>query len=148
MINNNTWFPSAYDMPHDLSVVTNLHLNKRLQVSANFAYSSGRPISLPEYKYYAGDEVVVYFSDKNEYRIPSYHRLDITLSYDESLRLKKRWKGRWSFSLLNVYGRKNAYTIYYKKEDPSIDNDYNRFSQYKLYLIGRPVPTVSYFFIF
>lgn len=148
MINNNVWFPSSYDRPHDFSVVTNLHLNKRLQLSANFTYSSGRPISLPEYKYFTGNEVVVFFSDKNQYRIPPYHRLDFTLSYDESLRLKKKWKGRWSFSILNVYGRKNAYTVYYKKEDPSIDNDYNRFSLYKLYLIGRPVPTVSYFFIF
>ena len=148
MINNNMWYPSSYDMPHDLSIVSNLHLNKRLQVSANFSFTSGRPITLPEYKYFTGHEVAVFFSDKNEYRIPAYHRLDFTLSYDESLRVNKKWKGRWSFSLLNVYGRKNAYTIYYKKEDPSEENDYNRYSLYKLYLIGRPVPTISYFFIF
>ncbi|MBN1789628.1 MAG: TonB-dependent receptor [Bacteroidales bacterium] len=148
MINGNNWFPSSYDRPHDVTVVSNLHLNKRLQLSANFTYASGRPITLPEYKYFADDEVVVYFSDRNEYRIPPYHRLDITLSFDESLRIKKKWKGRWSFSILNVYGRRNAYTVYYKKEDPSELNDYNRFSLYKLYLIGRPLPTVSYLFMF
>jgi hypothetical protein len=148
MINNNTWFPSSYDRPHDISIVSNWHVNKRLQLSANFTYSSGRPITLPEYKYFAGNEVVVYFSDKNQYRIPPYHRLDFTLSYDESLRIKKKWKGRWSFSILNVYGRKNAYTVYYKKEDASIVNDYNPYSMYKLYLIGRPVPAITYFFIF
>lgn len=148
MINENSWFPSSYDRPHDVTVVSNLHLNKRLQLSANFTFSSGRPITLPEYKYFADDEVVVFFSDRNQYRIPPYHRLDFTLSFDESLRLKKKWKGRWSFSILNVYGRRNAYTVYFKKEDPSEQNDYNRYGLYKLYLIGRPLPTVSYLFIF
>lgn len=148
MLNNNTWFPSSYDKPHDLSVVANIHLNKRLQFSSNFSFSTGRPVTLPEYRYFAGNEVVVFFSDKNQYRIPTYHRLDITLSIDESLKLRKKWKGRWSFSVLNVYGRRNAYTIYYKKEDPSPANNYNRYSLYKLYLIGRPIPSVSYSFIF
>jgi hypothetical protein len=148
IINHNRYYPSSYDRPHDFSIMANFHQNKRLMFSANFTFSSGRPVTLPEYKYFSGNESVVFFSDKNKYRIPSYHRLDLTISLDESLRLKKKWKGSWSFSVLNVYGRKNAYTIYYKMEDPSPANDYNRFSLYKLYLIGRPVPTISYSFKF
>jgi len=148
MINRNSWFPSSYDKPHDFTIVANYHINKRVQFSANFNFSTGRPITLPEYKYFVGNEVVVYFSDKNKYRIPPYHRLDLSFSVDESLYLKKKWKGRWSFSLLNVYGRKNAYTVYYKKENASQLNDYNQYSMYKLYLIGRPVPVISYSFIF
>ncbi len=147
-INNNTYYPSSYDRPHDFSIIANYHLNKRITFTANFSYSTGRPVTLPEYKYFSGNDVVVYFSDKNRYRIPDYNRLDFTISIDESLHLKKKWKGSWSFSVLNVYGRKNAYTIYYKMEDPSPVNDYNRFSLYKLYLIGRPVPTITYSFIF
>lgn len=148
MINRNSWFPSSYDKPHDFTIITNYHVNKRVQISANFTFSTGRPITLPEYKYFVGNEAVVYFSDKNKYRIPPYHRLDLSFSVDESLYLKKKWKGRWSFSLLNVYGRKNAYTVYYKKENPSQLNDFKQFSMYKLYLIGRPVPVISYSFIF
>ncbi|MBN2482487.1 MAG: TonB-dependent receptor [Bacteroidales bacterium] len=148
IINNGRYFPSSYDKPHDFTVVANYHVNKRLSFSANFTYSTGRPVTLPEYKYLSRDEYVVFFSDKNRYRIPSYHRLDITLRYDESLRIKKKWKGSWSFSILNVYGRRNAYTVFYKEETPSGQNDFNRFSLYKLYLIGRPVPTVTYNFIF
>lgn len=148
MINGNRTYPSSYDRPHDFTVVANYQFNKRLHLSANFTYASGRPVTLPEYKYFSGNEVVVYFSDKNKYRIPAYHRLDLTLSLDESLRLKKKWKGSWSLSLLNVYGRKNAYTIYYKQEEPSVVNNYNRFSMYKLYLIGMPLPTLSYSFTF
>jgi hypothetical protein len=147
-INNNRYFPSSYDRPNDFNTVMNYHVNKRLQFSANFTYCTGRPITLPEYKYLEGNEVVVFFSDKNAYRIPPYHRLDLTITLDESLRIKKRWKGSWSFSLLNVYGRRNAYTVFYKKEEPSHANDYNRYSLYKLYLIGQPVPTLSYSFIF
>lgn len=148
MINGNRTYPSSYDRPHDFTVVANYHINKRLHLSANFTYATGRPVTLPEYKYFSGNEVVVYFSEKNKYRIPDYHRLDLTLSFDESLRLKKKWKGSWSVSLLNVYGRKNAYTVYYKQEEPSIINNYNRFSLYKLYLIGMPLPTLSYSFTF
>ncbi|MBN1159178.1 MAG: TonB-dependent receptor [Bacteroidales bacterium] len=147
-INNGRYFPSSYDKPHDFTVVANYHMNKRLSLSANFTYTTGRPVTLPEYKYVSRNEYVVFFSDKNKYRIPSYHRLDITLRYDESLRIRKKWKGSWSFSILNVYGRKNAYTVFYKEETPSGQNDYNRFSLYKLYLIGRPVPTITYNFIF
>ncbi len=148
MINNGRFFPSSYDKPHDFTVVANYHVNKRLSFSANFTYSTGRPVTLPEYKYVTGDDYIVYFSDKNKYRIPSYHRLDFTMRIDESLRIKKKWKGSWSFSILNVYGRKNAYTVFYKKEAPSEKNDYNRFSLYKLYLIGKPVPSITYNFIF
>jgi hypothetical protein len=148
IINYNNYFPSSFDKPHDLTIVANYHFNKRLKLSANFNYSSGRPITLPEHKYFISNEAVVVFSDRNEYRIPDYHRFDISITYDESLRIKKKWKGSWAFSLLNVYGRKNPYTIFYKAETPNFSNDYNPFSMYKLYLIGKPVPTLTYSFIF
>lgn len=148
MITSNHYFPSSYDKPHDFTLVANYHVNKRLHFSANFTYSTGRPVTLPEYKYYAGRDIVVVFSDRNEYRIPDYHRLDLSISLDESLRIKKKWKGSWSFSLLNVYGRKNPYSVYYKKENPSGINNYNSFSLYKLYLIGKPIPTINYTFVF
>jgi hypothetical protein len=148
IISNNKYFPSSYDKPHDFTIVANLHVTKRLQLSANFTYSTGRPITLPEYKYSTGGEILVVFSKRNEYRIPDYHRLDLSISFDESLRKKKKWKGCWSLSLLNVYGRKNPYTVYYKKENPSEFNNFNSFSLYKLYLIGKPIPTLNYTFVF
>lgn len=148
IINNNKYFPSSYDIPNDFTTAITYHHNKRVRFAANFTYATGRPITLPEYKYYVNDAEVVYFSDKNKYRLPSYNRLDLSMTVDESLKIKKKWKGSWTFALLNVYGRKNAYTVYYKMEDPSPLNDYNTFSLYKLYLIGTPVPTLSYSFIF
>ncbi len=148
MVNQNSVYPSAYDKPHDLTVMATYHINRRWRVSANFNFASGRPVTLPEYQYSHGEEQIVYYSDRNKYRLPPYHRLDLSLSIDESLRIKKKWKGSWTFSLLNVYGRKNAYSVFYRKEQPSLSNDFKSFALYKLYIIGRPFPAITYNFIF
>lgn len=147
-VNDNKLFPSSYDKPHDLSVIATYHANKRVRLSGNFSFSSGRAVTLPEYQYPSGRNMIIYYSDRNKYRLPPYHRLDLSLSIDESLRKAKKWKGSWTFSLLNVYARKNAYSVFYKKENPTYINDYRWFSLYKMYLIGIPLPTVTYNFIF
>ncbi len=148
IINNNSYFPSAYDKPHDLSVVLNYNINKRLRIGTSFLLSSGRPVTLPELSYPAGNHEIVSFSSRNKYRLPAYHRLDLSLSIDESLRKSKKWKGRWTFSILNVYARKNAYSVFYKRENPSYSNNFKRYGLYKMYIIGKPLPTVTYSFIF
>ncbi len=148
-INNGSWYPSSYDKPHDLSIYATYHINKRWRISANFNYSTGRPISLPEYSYQIDSKnQVVVFSDRNKYRLPDYHRLDLAISMDESLYKRKKWKGSWTLSVLNVYGRKNTYSVYYKKDKPDASNNYNVYSLYKLYLIGIPFPTLTYNFVF
>ncbi|PKP10926.1 MAG: hypothetical protein CVU09_05240 [Bacteroidetes bacterium HGW-Bacteroidetes-4] len=147
-INNNQSYPSQFDIPHDLNLNLNYKINRRLRFGLNFLYATGRPVTLPEYTYNLGNKDLVYFSDRNKYRLPDYHRLDISMSIDESLKIKKKWKGIWTFSLLNVYARKNAYSIVYKKDTPTPENNYQVFSLYKMYLIGVPFPTVTYNFIF
>jgi hypothetical protein len=148
IINNNDFYPSSYDKPHDLSVFVNYNINRRWRISGNFTYASGRSVTLPEYKYKTGPEEIIYYSDRNKYRLPPYHRLDLSVSLDESLRLKKKWKGSWTFSILNIYARKNAYSVFYKKEAPASENDFKRFNLFKLYIIGKPLPTLTYNFIF
>ncbi len=148
IINNNEYFPSSYDKPHALTILANYHINRRWRIMGNFTYFSGRAVTLPEYKYYIGGHELIYYSERNKYRLPSYHRLDLSLSVDESLRLKKKWKGSWTFSLLNVYARKNAYSVFYAKETPNYKNDFKKYSLFKLYIIGKPLPTITYNFIF
>ncbi len=148
MINRNERYPSQYDIPHDLNINANYKLNRRVRFGATFTYASGRPVTLPEYTYNLGYSKLVYYSDRNKYRLPDYHRLDISMSIDESLKKKKNWKGSWTFSVLNVYGRKNAYSIFYQKDTPTPENNYQVFTLYKMYLIGIPMPTVTYNFIF
>lgn len=147
-INNNKKFASSFDKPHDLSIALSYAYNRRIRFGANWAFSSGRPYTSPEYIYQFQNQQVVQYSERNKYRIEPYHRLDLSLSIDENLRKKRSWKGSWTFSVLNVYARKNAYSITYKRDVPSADNDYNMFSLYKIYLIGVPFPTITYNFTF
>ncbi len=147
-INNNKQFASSYDKPHDLSLSVGYALNKRVRFGANWAFSSGRPYTCPEYTYQFANQQVVYYSNRNKYRMEPYHRLDLSMSIDENLRIKRSWKGSWTFSVLNVYARKNAYSVTYRRDVPSEENNYNMFSLYKIYLIGVPFPTITYNFTF
>ena len=147
-VNANSYYPSAFDKPHNLVINAGYHLSRRWRVAGVFTYSTGRPVTLPEYKYRYLDYQLIYYSDRNRYRLPAYHRLDLSVSLDESLRLKKKWKGSWTFALLNVYGRKNAYSVFYSQQHPDASNNFRRYSLYKLYILGRPLPTITYNFTF
>ena len=147
-INAGKSFPSMYDKPHDLSAVMNYKLSRRWRFSANFLFSSGRPITLPEEKYIFANHQVVSYSERNKYRMPPYHRMDVSLTFDENLKVKRMWKGSWTFSVYNLYGRKNPYSIFYKKGPADIETGITGYALYKLSIIGVPVPTITYNFKF
>jgi hypothetical protein len=147
-INNNNYFPSNYDKPHNLVINLNYHISRRWRFSGSFLYSTGRPVTLPEVQYDYEGYQILYYSDRNKYRLPDYNRLDIAITWDESLRKKKIWKGSWTLSVINLYGRKNAYSVFYERDVPSAENNYREYSLYKLYIIGRPLPTLTYNFSF
>jgi hypothetical protein len=148
IINGKKFYPSVYDKPHDMSTVLNYQISRRWRFSGNFVLSSGRPVTLPEQKYIFEGRQIVYYSDRNKYRMPPYHRMDVSITLDENLRKKRMWKGSWTFSVYNLYGRKNAYSVFYRK-DPSIQlSDKVPYSIYKLSVIGVPVPSITYNFKF
>ena len=148
VINNKNYYPSVYDRPHDLSTVLNYQISRRWRFSGNFILMSGRPITLPEQKYIFDGNQVVYFSDRNKYRMPLYNRMDVSITIDENLRKKRMWKGSWTFSVYNLYGRQNPYSVFYRK-DPSVQHsEMIPYSIYKLSLIGVPVPSITYNFKF
>lgn len=142
------YYPSIYDKPHDFSVTTTYNISRRWRFSGNFVFISGRPVTLPELRYSYADEILVYYSDRNKYRMPPYHRLDLSITFDENLRKKRMWKGSWTLAVYNFYGRKNPYSIYYRKATPGQANDYRQYSLYKLSVIGIPVPSLTYNFKF
>lgn len=150
--NENFWegdfYPSVYDKPHDFSMTATYNLSRRWKVSGNFVFISGRPVTLPEIKYNFAGEHLIYYSERNKYRMPPYNRLDLSITLDENLRKKRMWKGSWTFSVYNVYGRNNPYSVYYKKAVPGQQNDYRLYSLYKLSVIGIPVPSLTYNFRF
>lgn len=147
-INNNSYFPSNHDRPHNLVLNTNYHISRRWRFNATFTWNSGRPVTLPELSYEFGEQQLIHYSDRNRYRMPDYHRLDLALNFGENLRRDRRGKGSWTLSIINIYGRKNAYSVYYQKDIPSEENNFRNYSLNKMYIIGRPFPTLTYNFSF
>jgi hypothetical protein len=147
-INNNQFFPSNYDRPNNLVINTNYHLSRRWRFGGTFTYSTGRPVTLPEYKFIYQDYQLLDYSDRNKYRLPDYNRLDVSLTLDGSLKIRKKWKGSWTFSIINLYSRKNAYSIFYKQEGHMVSYQLKEYDTYMLYIIGRPLPTLTYNFTF
>ncbi|MEP3580367.1 MAG: TonB-dependent receptor [Cyclobacteriaceae bacterium] len=136
-INGGVVYRSDNDRPHSLSVFGDYKWRRLLSISFNWIYTSGRPITYPETVYYNGSVPVAIFSDRNEYRIPDYHRLDLSLNWKgASLKVDKKWDIDWVFSMYNVYGRKNAYSIYFQRED-------NQIAGKKLSILAEPIPSVT-----
>ncbi|MFN3555811.1 MAG: TonB-dependent receptor [Bacteroidales bacterium] len=147
-INRNQYFPSNHEQPHNFVLNTNYRISRRWRFNTTFVYATGRPVTLPELVYNYNQSQVIFFSDRNAYRMPDYHRLDLAITFDESLKRKKSWKGSWTLSVVNLYARKNAYSIFYQKDKPHAGNDFRHYSLYKMYIIGRPLPTLTYNFVF
>lgn len=147
-INKNNYYPSPFDKPHNFVWNATYHFTKRWRLNGVFVYNTGKPITLPELKYFINGRQYVLYSDRNAYRLPDYHRLDIAISFDESLHLKRKWKGSWTFSILNLYAHKNAYSVFYKSLNPYEKRFRQSFDMYQMYIIDRPIPTFTYNFVF
>jgi outer membrane receptor for monomeric catechols len=140
-INGGEYFPANYDKPHDLSIVTNYKITRRYSCSLNLVYSTGRPITYPTGTYRFGNGYRINYSDRNEFRIPDYFRLDLGFNVEGNHRVKKLAHSFWTFSIYNVFGRKNPYSIYFQAVDDKIKG-------YKLSIFGAPIPTITYNFKF
>lgn len=145
-INNNSWFPARFDKPHNFSAVAIYELNKRLSLSANFAFASGTPATFPSNRYTFGDIVLGnnYGGARNNNRITPYHRLDLAATLKAKKKLFKTGEGEWVFSVYNVYNRRNAFSIYTRQnEDRPIVAEAVRYS-----VIGNFIPAITYNFKF
>lgn len=140
-VNNGDYFPANYDKPHDFSLVANYRITKRYSVSTNFIYQTGRPITYPVGKYiFSGSEQVLY-SDRNQYRIPDYYRLDIGFNIEGNHKLKKLAHSFWNISVYNVLGRNNPYSVFFV-------NNEGKVQAYQTSIFSIPVPTITYNFKF
>jgi hypothetical protein len=141
MINGGKWFPANYDKPHDLVASFSYLLSRRLSFSTNYTWSTGRPITYPVATYRLGDIVIVHYSDRNKYRIPNYMRLDASLVINGNLKSRKIAHPQWTFSVYNLLGRENVYSVYFENNDGIIRG-------YKLSVFGRAIPSVTFSFDF
>lgn len=144
LINEGSKYPSYSDKPHDLSLVTSYKITRRLTFSSSFNYSTGKPASFPESQFPVMRNNVVNYSVRNKYRLSDYHRLDLALIWETSLKKRKNLYSNWVLSIYNVYGHNNVYSTYYKKDIPSVSNDYKKFAFYELSIIGIPIPSITY----
>ncbi len=118
-INNNEWYNAKQDRTHDLSVVALYELSSKWSLSGLFVYNTGNAVTFPSGKYSINGNTTFYYTERNGYRMPAYHRLDFGATYTRPR--TKKYETSWNFSLYNVYGRENAYTITFANSgtDPS-----------------------------
>jgi hypothetical protein len=138
-VNNGEWFPANYDKPHDLKIVINAKASRRFNFTSNFIYNTGRPITYPVafYNFYNSDQV--YYSNRNDYRIPYYMRLDLSATVNGNLRAKKLNHSSLTATVYNVLGRKNPYSIYFRNEGGVVNG-------YQMTIFAQPVFMLTYNF--
>jgi len=140
-INKGSWYPAKQDQTHNLAVVAIYQANKKWTFSSNFVYNTGNAVTFPSGKYQVNGQTAFYYTERNGYRMPSYHRLDFSATLQT--KKTKKWEGSWTFSLYNVYGRENTYSIEFR-DDP---NDATKTQALQTALF-RWVPSVTYNFKF
>jgi hypothetical protein len=139
-INNGKQYRSNYDQPNIVNLNWKYGLSRRFAFTGNFTYRTGRPVTVPVSYAIVDHTPIVNFSDRNQYRVPAYHRLDLALVMEGNHRRKKFWDGTWTFSLYNVYARKNVYTVFYAQTQYSLQK------AYQMSIIGTVLPSLSYRF--
>ncbi|MEN9686198.1 MAG: hypothetical protein RLZZ28_1984 [Bacteroidota bacterium] len=140
-INNNQWYNAKQDRTHDLALVGIYQLNTNWSLSGVFVYNTGNAVTFPTGKYTVGNQTVFQYSNRNANRMPANHRLDLSATYEKAR--KGRYQSSWNFSLYNVYGRENAYSIAFQ-DDP---NDPSK-TQSEQTALFRWVPSITYNFKF
>lgn len=140
-INRGAYYPSSYDKPHAFNFIGNYKFSRRFNVSLNAIYNTGRPITLPIGKYIIDGSERVYYSDRNQYRIPDYIRFDVSINLEGNHRIKKLAHSSWTFAIYNLLGRHNVYSIYFVAEGGQING-------YQMSIFAKPIPTLTYNFKF
>jgi hypothetical protein len=138
-VNGGNYFPANYDKPNDLKVVTNAKLSRRFNVTSIFVYNTGRPITYPVAFYDFSNTDRLYYSNRNEYRMPDYMRLDLSATLNGNLKVQKLNHSSLTFTVYNVLGRRNPYSIFFKNEDGVIKG-------YQMSIFGQPIFMVTYNF--
>jgi hypothetical protein len=140
-INNDQWYSAFQDRTHDISVVGMYKWNPKWMLSASWVYNTGNAVSFPSGKYKVDGRTVYYYSQRNGYRMPAYHRLDVSATVQ--LRQTPRYSSELAFGVYNAYARNNAFIITFRdnKDDP------NKTEAVRTTLFSA-VPFISYNFKF
>ncbi len=138
-INNGNSYPTTNDRTHDISLTGIYRLNNKWSFSASWVYNTGQAYTFPSGKYLIDGQTINYYTERNGYRLPDYHRLDLSATY--TFDKTGRYNHSLNFSLYNAYGQHNPYTIYFRESK----NDPNVTEAVKVYLFTF-FPSISYNF--
>lgn len=141
-INNGQWYNTPYDKPHDLSIYGAFTVNDRWKINSNFIYQTGLPTNYPIGQFDFQGVVVPYYGLRNEQRLPDYHRLDLSATYNPKRKTNTTYQSEWVFSIYNLYNRQNAASINFRQNADTGANEAVRTSIFGL------VPAVTYNFKF
>lgn len=140
-VNNGEKFSTNFDKPHDFSAVLNYKLTQRFSFSANFVYQTGRPVTYPIGKYNFENSEYVLYSDRNQFRIPDYYRLDLSFNIEGNHKIEKFAHSFWNISVYNVLGRNNPYSVFFVTDNGEV-------KAYQSSIFSIPIPTITYNFRF
>lgn len=154
-INNDTWFPARQDRTHDVSIVGMYNINDQFTVSATWVYYTGNAVTFPSGKYEIDGQIVNYYTERNGYRMPDYHRLDLGMTFyhkkfkeitdpdtGEKKQVPKKWLSSWNLSVYNAYARENAYSITFQENEETGQTEAVQLALFKI------IPSISYNFEF
>ncbi len=110
-------FDANYDRRHNISLVGTYNHSKRWDFGMNFVYNTGRPTTIPSGRYEYQNYNVDFITERNGYRLPDFHRLDLSATLTPLKNEGRKWKTSWVFSIYNVYNRKNPFTLFTEEGD-------------------------------
>jgi hypothetical protein len=149
-VNRGIEFPANHDRRNVVNIQAAYDLDSKWTFGGTFTYSTGRPLTLPAGKYEYGSYNPDVITERNSYRLPAFHRLDLSVTLNPRKNLSRRWKGQWIFSVYNVYNRKNPFTIYTRTKqdkDGNLIGDGTQKEARLIYLFPI-LPSVTYNFKF
>lgn len=146
LLNEGEKYPAKYDRRNDLTLVAMYQLSKRWKISGTFVYGTGNAATLPQRFYIVGGVLTQEYSRINQYRLPSYHRMDISAVLQGKKNDRRKMKTEWVFSIYNLYSRANPYFIYYDQTGSPYDGTLK--VQAKQVSIFPIIPAVTWNFKF
>jgi hypothetical protein len=145
-INNNEYYDAKYDKTHSLSIIGVYDVTKRFSLSSSFSYGTGIATTFPNARYEYEGIIIPHNTDgtRNNYRVPSYHRLDVAGTLKNKVKPGRKFESEWVFSVYNLYARRNAFTVYFRQNE---DNP-KQTEAVRLSVFGSMLPSVTYNFKF
>ncbi|GHS86016.1 collagen-binding protein [Bacteroidia bacterium] len=142
-VNDNQYFLAPYDRTHNLTIVLNWQLSERSIISMNWVYYTGNATTFPSGRSYVDGVYIPVYTDRNSYRMPDYHRMDVSYTLKSKVKPSRKWDYDWNFGVYNIYNQHNAWMIMFERDsqDPTVA------TTQKLYLFGM-VPSITFNFRF